>query len=130
MWGGVPPTPSQRRPTPRFTGSCMAVPMVPPMLGSPTPARIPRRPPAIVFFIAGVAVFLNVLDLLSGPVGLSMTKLTIVLSGVHVLVLLADVGRTRLARYCAHDRRTRGAARVRVEPGLGVDHAACQLAYT
>jgi len=66
----------------------------------------------------------------SGPVGLSMTKLTIVLSGVHVLVLLADVGRTRLARYCAHDRRTRGAARVRVEPGLGVDHAACQLACT
>jgi len=93
------------------------------MPGTPTPARIPGRPPSIVFFIAGLAVFLNVLDLLSGirmmlvygvdleqnpiartifqvsgPVGLSIMKLTVVLSGVFVLVLLARAGRTRLAR--------------------------------
>ena len=92
------------------------------MLGIP-PARIARRPSAIVLFIACIAVFLHVLDLasgirmmlvygidleqnpiartifqMSGPVGLSMAKLTVVGAGVFVLVLLARAGRTRLAR--------------------------------
>jgi hypothetical protein len=90
----------------------------PQSIAAPTPGT-----PAFVLCLASLALILQALDLLSGirmmlaygvdleqnpvartifqvggPIGLTLVKLGVVTTGVVVLVILARVGRTRVAR--------------------------------